>query len=162
MEKGTKKIAEAEHLYETDTFSSWRGWPAVTALRPNDNEGSRNLLELQAADLVAWTLRFELLNIQYWIRQIKPTLGANQQERWDESLLEWLEGRLREQMMTYPESVLFYRVWHSLKEMGRIVYYPYDEERLENHIMVHRKFMPPAELMERTVRLAGRKYPLTP
>jgi hypothetical protein len=162
VEQGTKKIAEAERLYETDTFASWRGWPAVTALKPKDREGAREILELQAADFVAWLIRNQLNNIQWWMRNVKPTIGQNKMEQWSDSLAEWLSGRTAELRQTFPEAALFTDVWGSLQHWKILKHYPYDEERLENHVFYGRQLECDPELKARTIQTAGGPFPLTP
>ncbi len=161
MDKGYQKIAQAVRLYESDKWMSWRGWPEVTALKSNDVKSSRNTLELQAADLVAWTVRNEIVNIERWVRDVKPTLGPLNDERWNNSLANWLRDRIAEQAVTYPERRIFFGVWAKLMDAGVLRYYSYDEERLENHIIKSRAYEIDAKLKEESIVKAGRLFPLT-
>jgi hypothetical protein len=162
MEKGTTKIAQAEKLYDESAFLSWRGWPAVTALRADNRQGSRELVELQAADLVAWSVRNHLLDIRYWMQTIKPTIPGYQPEAWNESLQKWLFARLNDQVLVAPEKIVFYRVIEALKIRRRMTNYNYDEERIETHIFKHWNHTVHDDLRKITISRAGRETPLTP
>jgi hypothetical protein len=160
LEQPTKRLAEAEQLFETDRFNSWRGWPAVTALRPKDRDGSREIVELQAADLVAWVLRRELLYIEEWMRTVKPHLTSDQSQ-WNDSLSQWLHDRVKQDSAEKAERYLAVYVWDLLHKAKLLKHYPYDEERLENHVIRGRTLECDPALKARTIRRAG-NFPLTP
>ncbi|MEO5493777.1 MAG: hypothetical protein ABIR08_07095 [Sphingomonas sp.] len=162
LEKGYARVAEAERMYESDTFCSWRGWPAVTPLKQNDRVGSRQMMELQAADLVAWSLRNELVNIREWMRDVKPTLGAREFSEWSKSLREWLSGKLAEQSVTYPERRAFFRPFARLADEQRLHHYFLDEERLEDQIIQGRVTQVNPLAMADAIKQAGRAFPLSP
>jgi len=161
LEQPTKRLAEAEELYESDNFASWRGWPAVTALRPKDREGSRELSELQAADFVAWILRRNLVYIEEWMRTIKPQIGPMKHEQWGESLRLWIKERAEREGLRHLEAPLSMHIWHLLRSARLLTHYPYDEERLENHVIAGRASEVDANLKAETIARAG-AFPLTP
>jgi len=162
IEKGHLLAAQAEKLYSGDVFASWRGWPAVTPMPKNDRRGSREIVELQAADVVAWSIRNQLNHIGRWMREVKPTLSWPPGPHWDDSLLDWLAARNGELADTQLTRVNFLALWARLIDAKALKYYAYDEERLENHIFRHRDMPVNAGLKARTIEQAGREFPLSP
>ena len=159
VERGHRRVGAAEELYNSDNFSAWRGWPLVVPLGKNAN--SREHFELQAADLVAWSVRNEFKHLREWMRDIKPTLPPQSYERWSKSAEEWKLRELEQTSKSYPERRTFLIPWAILKDHRRLKEYIYDEERLENHIMRGRQAYPDHRTMVKTILRSGER-PLTP
>ena len=161
LEKGHARAAEAQQLYETDQFMSWRGWPVVTPLSPKGDVGSQKLPGLQAADFVAWSVRFQLDNVKRWMMDVKPTLQPLDFPLWNKSLREYTAARTQEQHSTFPAGPVYTRVFSKLVLSGNLKYYFYDQERLEADILENRSISPPEGLMSDAIKKAGRKHPLS-
>lgn len=160
LEKGHARAAEAEELYRTDQFMSWRGWPVITPLPANGTRGSHNILGLQAADLVAWCVRFQLDNVKQWMMTVKPGLPPLDFKLWDESLQQYLAVRREQQREAYPEGLTYTSVMARLIVSGNLRYYFEDEERLTAHVFKSRSLAAPADAVADAVQKAGRLNPL--
>lgn len=156
---GASFVAEAEKLYFEDTFMRWRGWPLVSPLGVKSD--SRKILELQAADLVAWSVRNEFKELGPWMRDIKPTLPPKNYKIWTDSHYKYVQNKLDQQEAAFPARRAFYRPWARLRDSRRLVDYIFDLERLEAHIIHGRKTKPDPRVMSLTLKLTG-SNPLTP
>lgn len=158
LEKGHAKVAEAEHLYSTDKFMAWRGWPVVTPLPSNSSETSRTIAGLQAADLVAWLTRRHLAEIEEWMRQVKPTLLDFQ--TWDASLDSFMCDQAKAHSQEMPERNIFTGAFAWLRSQNHLKFYVYDYERIETHIFLNRDKMAQRHAIDGSILRAGRPCPL--
>jgi len=161
LEKGHKRVAEAQDLYESDEFMAWRGWPIVTPLSPNNGPGSKDIFGLQAADLVAWVTRFQCDNIKQWTLQVKPTLEPLNFKQWSESMFEFLARRRVEQSEKFPWGVVFNSTFARLVHYGGMEFYFFDKERLEGHIFASRSKRPDTRIIDYSIAKSGRARPLS-
>lgn len=157
-DKGGTKLDEAKALYDSDTFTAWRGWPAVTILPPKGVEGSSNMPELQAADFVTWMVRRQWAYTEEWIRETRPTTRPL---NWQEEQLGWLSAKMERELAVNPEAPIYMMVWAGLLGHQKLKLYTYNEAMLEEHVMKGRKLRCDPILMARTIAQAG-PLPLTP
>lgn len=162
IEKGTSLVAEAERLYCEDQHIAWRGWPLVSALSPQNPEGSKNFAGLQMADVIAWHSRNALLSRWEWFETVKPLLGENNYEVWNVSLDNWLMKRARSFTGDKADYIKFHRVFARLSHNERLKDSSYDYERLKNHIFLNRHKEPPYAARQEAINQCGRVFPLTP
>lgn len=156
IERGYRKADLAHQLYQTDSYMAWRGWPLVTPMSPNEKAGSREMNELQAADLVAWSLRRNLKLMEEWLRTMKETVPEPDRHR---SLQTWLEAHINDKERTAPHVRAYFRPWACLMDHGVLKFYNFDEDRLKRLFFLRQSEYPPQQKQD-AIAKAGRPFPL--